>query len=45
MSYISDYKCGAMDYDEYKMCANEENRRERYFLEHQFDEDEEKDEE
>ena len=27
MSYISDYKCGAIDYDEYCQYAAEENRK------------------
>lgn len=44
MSYISDYEAGAMNYDEYKFYAGQENRKERYEREHQFDEQEEDEE-
>lgn len=39
MSYISEYLHGLMDYDEFKSYAQWEDRKERYYLEHQFDEE------
>ena len=39
MSYISDYKCGYMDEEEFRQCAAEENRRDRWEQEHEFDEE------
>lgn len=39
MSYISDYKHGYMDDEEFRQCAAEENRRDRWEQEHEFDEE------
>ena len=44
MSYISDYKHGYIDEDEFRLCAAEENRRDRWEQEHEFDEEGEEDE-
>ena len=37
MSYISDYKHGYLDDDEYRQIAAEENRRDRWESEHEYD--------
>lgn len=39
MSYISDYKHGYMDEEEFRQVAAEENRRDRLEQEHEFDEE------
>ncbi len=39
MSIFSDYKCGAMDYDEFKQACARMNAEERYDTEHLFDGD------
>jgi len=38
MSIYSDYKCGAMSYDEYKSACAQENRMEKYYEDHMYDE-------
>ena len=38
MSYISDYQVGAIDYDEYRMYAVQENNQERWYESHDYDE-------
>lgn len=44
MSYISDYKHGYMDDEEFRLISAEENRRDRWEQEHEFDEEGEEDE-
>ena len=44
MSYISDYRCGAISYDEYKSECARENRMERYYEDHMYDEEDYEDE-
>lgn len=46
MSYISDYLKGYMDEEEFRLISAEENRRDRWEQEHEYDEseDEEDDE-
>lgn len=39
MSIFSDYKCGAMDYDEFKQACARMNAEERYDKEHMYDDD------
>jgi hypothetical protein len=39
MSYISDYKHGYMDDEEFRLISAEENRRDRWEQEHEFDEE------
>ena len=39
MSIFSDYKCGAMDYDEFKQACARMNAEDRYEREHLFDGD------
>jgi len=38
MSMYAEYLHGQMEYEEFIMYANIEDRKDRYFLEHQFDE-------
>ena len=46
MSIYSDYACGALTDEEFRSLGNYENRRERWYEEHRFDDyDEEEDEE
>ena len=45
MSIFSDYKCGALSYDEYREDCKRMDRQDRYEREHQFDEPEEDEEE
>ena len=40
MSIFSDYKCGAMDYDEFKQACARMNAEDRYDREHMYDNDE-----
>ncbi len=39
MSIFSDYKCGAMDYDEYKQACARMNAEDRHDREHMYDDD------
>jgi len=37
MSYISDYRCGALSYEDYRRERNRENMEDIYYWDHQFD--------
>lgn len=45
MSIFSDYACGAMSDEDYRMSCVRMNNQDRYEREHEFDEDEEDEEE